>query len=169
MEPITWTFLGTLGGAVVGAVTSIATTTINSRNVASLQLVKVNDEREERRRTFQRETILEVQDCFYDLLRLATRLYLADLIAFKASQNWGLSKIDADLDEGFRLQNQKLSCLLERIFDEDLRNQLRSLHRNVSSIATANSREEAEAIDQSSSAEFRQTMTALGAVLRSNY
>ncbi|NVM76619.1 hypothetical protein FHW83_002414 [Duganella sp. SG902] len=169
MEPITWAFIGTLCGAAVGALTSIATTTINSRNAASLQSAKTRDERDERRRAFQRETILQVQDCFHDLMRFSARIYLSDLEAYRTNKDWKKNRLGPDLDEGFRLQNQKLSCLVERVFDDNLRSELRSLHSTVSSIAYSENREHAEAIHHESASQFTQTMKALGEVLRSNY
>ena len=169
MEPITWAFLGTLGGAVVGALTSIATTTINSRNSFSLQSVKAQEDRDERRRVFQRETLLEIQDCFHQLMRFAAKIYLADVGAARLGKKWGDNRLDPDLDESFRLQNQKLNCLLERIFDNDLRAELRSLHSKVSSIAYTEDRIEAEAVHHQSAAHFQDSMKALGLVLRANY
>ncbi|SEM36733.1 hypothetical protein SAMN05216319_3788 [Duganella sp. CF402] len=134
-----------------------------------MQSAKTRDERDERRRAFQRETILQVQDCFHDLMRFSARIYLSDLEAYRTNKDWKKNRLGPDLDEGFRLQNQKLSCLVERVFDDNLRSELRSLHSTVSSIAYSENREHAEAIHHESASQFTQTMKALGEVLRSNY
>lgn len=71
MDPAAWVFLGTL----VGALASIATTSISNWNTFRIQKNIKNEERIERSRTFQRKTILELQEELVDYMRYSGEAY----------------------------------------------------------------------------------------------
>ena len=169
MESAAWGFIGTLLGTLVGGCVSIATTTISARNASKIHSLKTKDEREERARAFQRETLLITQETLQDLMRLASRIYLADKISFRRNGKWDKNIIDDDLDESFRATNQKLSCQIQRIFDESLRNKLKDQHALISNISLSESEIDAEIALHAAGGNFEIVTEELGALLRANY
>ncbi|OXA93799.1 hypothetical protein [Flavobacterium hercynium] len=61
MDPLTWGFIGTLIGTVVGASATILTTIINTRNVSRKQNKLEIYKRQEIFREFQRDNYLKIQ------------------------------------------------------------------------------------------------------------
>jgi hypothetical protein len=169
LESASWGFIGTLFGALVGASTSIATTIISSRNASRMHSQKNDEERTERSRTFQRETLLATQDALQDLMRLMSRVYLADRTAFRQNQKWGENLLDDNLDESFRFANQKLSGLIQRISDEPLREALKGLRELISRLSLSQSADEAEGVLHAAGENFETVITHLGSILRSHY
>ena len=79
MEPVTWGFLGTIVGTIVGASASIITTLITGRYSIKLQKDAISHERNERAREFQRNNLLELQNVLSSHMRLVTRAHLEDI------------------------------------------------------------------------------------------
>lgn len=169
MDSAVGAFIGTLIGTLIGGCVSIATTTITARNASKIHSLKTKDEREERARIFQRDTLLITQETLQDLMRLASRIYLADKIAFRQNGRWGANTIDDDLDELFRATNQKFSCQIQRIFDESVRNKLKEQHSLVSNISLVESEADAETALRAAGDNFEIVMEKLGDLLRANY
>ena len=62
MEPLTWAFIGTILGTIVGASSSIITTVITAKNSSKIQRELDKYTREENFREFQRNNYLKLQD-----------------------------------------------------------------------------------------------------------
>jgi hypothetical protein len=75
MDAAAWGFIGTLFGALVGASASIGINIITS-HAATLQSTASKEAREEQRRVFQRETLLQLQDEFHRYMRLMMRTHI---------------------------------------------------------------------------------------------
>lgn len=169
MEAAAWGFVGTLIGAVVGAATSVLTTTINSRNAYSIHSLKNDQERAERARVFQREALLTTQDIVQETMRLMARAHLADNAAFRETQQWGRNMLEDGLSESIQLANQKMTAMVERISDDSLRASLKSLHSLCNTVLSADSPEESREIFNAVSEFFTKVMAQLGTALRSHY
>lgn len=80
-----WGLIGTL----IGALASIGTTWITARNASTLPITIAERARDEQNRTFQRETLLELQMTVSDILRLVSRAHFQDRMAFRSGIAWG--------------------------------------------------------------------------------
>jgi len=131
MEPAIWGFVGT----IIGAAASIITTVITNRN--QFQLQKENDslKRQERARAFQRDNLLKIQDTLQDALRFSGQAYLEFLKAYKKDGKWGKVYLPGELDESIRLTNSRFVVLVERVSDEALRSELKTLQSNFASFS----------------------------------
>lgn len=85
MDPLTWGFIGTLIGTVVGASASIFTTIINARTVSKNQNKLEIYKREEIFREFQRDNYLKIQESTYKAHRLVSLLHVQDMQNLKDS------------------------------------------------------------------------------------
>lgn len=91
----------------------------------------------ERRNTFQRQTLLELQEALKGLVRTAAQMHHNDVMTFRATGEWGKSRLPEDLSDSFRLANANTSALAVRIRDEQVRTQVRDLKSNTSGVAMA--------------------------------
>lgn len=170
MNPLTWGFLGTLIGTIVGASASILTTLINSRNhsknIRNLEIYK----RQEIFREFQRDNYLKIQETIYKTFRLATLLHLEDIENLKKTGMWQKSLLNSKNDNGLMIALKDLSIYLERIQNDDAREELRTLIEKISSTSKTSSKTESEAIMfDIATNHFDKTMANLGIELRKNY
>jgi len=169
LDAAVWGFVGTLLGVVVGSAASITTTTMASRNALHLQDRADSLERSERARAFQRDNLLAVQDALQDLARLTGRAHHEDFLAHRESGVWGRSPLSEEVDEGLGLANRRLTALVERVADDELRSKLKAMHSSLTRATMASSREEADARMEATVDEFTGVMARLGEVLRSLY
>ena len=98
MESALWGLIGT----VVGALASVGTTWLTTRTSHRLQIERTKDEREERLRTFQRETILGLQDALHEGLRQTTHAYIRDQEAHSKGQDWGKIMLPEEISDQIR-------------------------------------------------------------------
>jgi hypothetical protein len=165
MNAAIWGLIGTL----VGAITSIATTWIASRNTLHLQIVTNKQEREARASTFQIETLVDLQDAIHENLRLTTQAYIQDRDAHIRGIEWGKNMLDEPLDEELRLIQTKVAILRERVSDEQLRNEIKALmdttHRTLLSRTAA----DAKSLMEESYAAGYKLLESIGTVLRKHY
>ena len=164
MSSAIWGFIGTL----VGALASIATTSISSWNTFRIQKLSNKEDRKERSRAFQRETLLELQEELVDYMRLFGEAYFEQLESYKKTGDWR-SLLSDEINEKIRLSNAKTAVLIERLIDEEIRNNLNELKNLVSRGLLANTKEEAETYQRKASEKFEECNKSLGAVLRSYY
>jgi hypothetical protein len=170
MEPVTWGFIGTLVGAVVGASASIITTLITERNSSKLQQDAASLERSERARELQRSTLLEIQDALSSGMRLVGRAHLEDAESFRRSENDGKRPLLSEqLDQELLISNRRLALLTERIADDPLRESIKALHREMTNVLMARTESESEAALQYASSIFGKVMENIGVARRSSY
>jgi hypothetical protein len=169
LDAASWGFIGTLIGAIVGASASVLTTSINSRNAVQLHKANNDLDRAERARAFQRETLLGTQEVLQASMRLMARAHIADTEAFRLTGQWGRNMLGDDLNESILLANQKMTALVERISDDSLRNTLKDLHGEISSVSQSDSRDEANIAFYQVGPAFQDAMTQLGTALRTFY
>lgn len=165
MESALWGLLGTIAGAAA----SIATTVIASRNAAGLQSAAAALEREEKGRAFQRETLIELQDAVHDELRAVALVYMADAAAFKESGTWGVRQLGEELNNKVHLARRRTLLLAERIADDSLRDNFKSLRTLLTEVQMARDPLIAERAQGSAMDKGTAAMQQIGAVLRSLY
>lgn len=169
MDAATWGFLGALAGTIVGASASIFTTIISGWNANRLQTTADALERTERARAFQRSNLLELQDSLQDAMRLIGRAHHEDMLAARESGEWGKSMSSEEVDQGILLANRKLAILTERVANDELRSNLRTLRQTMTNCLVSSSEVESMRSIQRASSEFPSFMEKLGVVLRDNY
>lgn len=165
MDSAVWALIGTL----VGAVASIATTWISARSAFAMQSAASALEREEQHKSFQRTTLLELQDALHDLLRLSARAYLDYESAFAKTGAWAKQQLSDEVDEGIRLGIRRVVILKERVSDEALRSDLKQFIDLLGDLFFARTREDAERLFRTVASDSPRLMEHIGRVLRSQY
>jgi gas vesicle protein len=170
MDPITWGFIGTLIGTIVGASASIITTIINAKNLTKNQRNLENYKRKENFREFQRNNYLNVQEIFPRVMRLASLILLEDMKNYKKTGEWQKSSIDHENDNNLMMELRKLNIHIERIQNENLREELKRFIVKVSSVSMTSNLAKSNAImAELASKDYDRIMVSLGKELRKNY
>lgn len=95
----------------------------------------------ERRETFQRHTLLELQEAVADLTRCTARINHEDTMASRATGRWQRQLVGADLDERYRVAQATTHKLGVRIADDTIRSLLENLKSASSDVTGAPSPE----------------------------
>lgn len=162
MESAVWGLLG----AIVGASASIATAWLAARSSFELQRKKSAEDRAERASSFQRQTLLEVQEAIHDALRLASRAHHEDLKAYRATKEWGKNMLPDELSEGVRLAQRRVAILVERVADDQLRAAVKRLMNTTTAAVLARDEREAEFHMNAVASEAKSVLEGIGVVLR---
>jgi hypothetical protein len=165
VEPAIWGLLGT----IVGALASIGTTFIQTRNTHALQRSIAQIEREERRRSFQRDTLIELQDTLHDLYRMVTRAFLEDEALFRQRGTWGTHPLSEAVSDGERILRRRLIILVGRVADDELRGEINAASEALTGITMARTHEEATRLYPVVSNEGVRVMERIGRGLRAQY
>jgi len=170
MEPLTWGFIGTLVGTIVGASASIVTTIINARNSSKIQIDLEKYKRQGIFREFQRDNYLKLQETFHKTLRLVALLHLEEIKNYNESGKWQKTKLNSENDRNLMIAFRDLSLYEERIQNDQLREELKSLRKKMSNVFLTSSKSESDEImfDLMKN-DFDRIMTNLGTELRNNY
>jgi hypothetical protein len=170
MDAAAWGFVGTIAGAIVGSLASVLTTFLTGANTRKLQSHSDSLLRLERFREFQRTTLLELQEALALNMRLVGRGHLEDLDSYhKNPQPTAWPKLSDALDQEIAQSNRRLSLLMERIANDDLRKLIKDLRPMMSDVLMARSAEESRVRFMATMAPFEKVMEELGTVLRSYY
>ena len=105
---------------------------------------KQQDQRFERRTTFQRETLLALQDVCMDLARATGRTNHLDYMENKTEKTWHKTKLPEDLDEGYRLAQARMLMLAVRVRDDTIRDLVRDFKSCSTAVVTAKNVSEAD-------------------------
>ncbi|TAI48885.1 hypothetical protein [Flagellimonas allohymeniacidonis] len=169
MDPITWGFIGTLIGTIVGASASIVTTRINSKNAIRIQEGIERNAREERFRKFQRDNFLELQEKLSDGMRLIAKAFVVDLEHYKNTNDWASSTLSSELNNEISDCFREVSIRTERIDDDKLREEVRQFRIKMTQCLIAKSYESGKERMADLTKRFDEKMPKLGAALRKNY
>lgn len=165
MDSAIWGLVGT----VIGALASIATTWLSARSNDSQHEARANWERLERANAFQRETLLELQEAIHDALRLAHRAYIEDCDSLRKGSPWSKAMLGEELSESIRLAFRKAALLIERVADDAVRLQIKTLMTTANQAMLATSEAEARAHLERCQEQAERGFELLGNVLRSHY
>lgn len=165
MNAAIWGLIGTL----VGAMTSIATTWIASRNNIHLQIVTNNQERAARGSAFQIQTLVDLQDAIHENLRLTTQAYIQDRDAHLRGIEWGHNMLEEPLNEDIRLIQSKAAILCERVSDDQVRAEIKTFMNTTYKTLQAKSVSDAKSLMEESYASGSKLLESIGRSLRSHY
>jgi hypothetical protein len=98
------------------------------------RLATQRDQRIANRITFQRETLLQLQEAVQKLGRATGRTNHLDEMAFRKTNEWGKQMLPEDLNEGYFAASTQTALLSSRVRDDTVR-QLTESFRAVSSKA----------------------------------
>lgn len=164
MDAMTWGFVGT----VVGATASIATTAITSWNTLKISQNTKKQDREERARVFQRETLLELQVEMRSYMRSCSLAYRADMKNFKDTGEWG-TPLPEDINEQLLDLNSKTAILILRVSNDELRCKLSEWKSTATKCHMAKNEYDAGAYHVEKVQLYEKAHEQLGEVLRSSY
>jgi hypothetical protein len=85
------------------------------------------DQRFERRSTFQRQTLLDLQEACMQLARATGAVHHLDEMAFRSGGTWQRQLLPADLDENYHLAQTRTLMLSVRVRDDTVRQLVESL------------------------------------------
>ena len=169
MEPATYGFIGTLIGTVVGAAASVVTTLISSWNSARLQTGADNLQRIERARTFQRDTLLKLQESLQDAMRNMGEVHHLDKTAFRETGSWHKSLLEEEINQRILSVNRDLSIITERVSNDVLRDHINEFRHQLSACMLTSSKDEADFKYNKVLDDFNSMIEHIGKVLRENY
>lgn len=165
MDSAVWGLIGTL----VGALASIGTTFLTTRNAHRLQANAKENEHIERANAFQRQTLIDLQEALHDALRLTTQGHMQDCEAHKGGMGWGKNMLDEPVNEDFRLAQRRVAILIERISEDGLRARIKGLMSLTVSVLLAQSEAEARSNMMQCYSAATEVMESVGTVLRRHY
>jgi hypothetical protein len=94
------------------------------RNIRAREREALQEAREDRLReqhtTFQRETLLNLQEAVMDMTRATAEAHVADMNAYRKTGEWRTTVIPA-LEEGIRLASSHTTKLMVRVGDDAAR------------------------------------------------
>ena len=170
MEPLTWGFIGTLIGTIVGASASIFTTYINAKNSSKIQENIHNYTRKEKFREFQRNNYLKLQDTIHKSIRLITLLHLEDLKNYRRTGEWQKTLLNSENDHNSLIAIRDLSIQTERVENEKLRKKLKDLRKKLTQVNNTECKIESENIMfELADNDINQIMEEIGTELRNYY
>ena len=164
MDAMTWGFVGT----VVGATASIATTAITNWNTFKISQNTKTQDREERARVFQRETLLELQIEIRKYILACSRSYRSKMKIYDLTCEWK-EHIPENLDEQLFELNSKTSILIQRVSNDKLRSKLDELQTAATKCNRSKNECEAETHYVTYLDIYEKVHEQLGYELRSSY
>lgn len=125
-----------------------------------------HDQLEERRTTFQRQNLLDLQEAVNDLARAAGAANVQDNRAYRQTGQWQKQLLGEELSENFRLAARRTSILNSRVRD-DLVRELVQRFKDVSTGASFSpSKEAADSALNTMASVFEELNDRIGMLLR---
>jgi hypothetical protein len=97
-----------------------------------------HDQLAERRASFQRQTLLDLQDALQDLARAAGAANVQDELAFQRTGNWQRQPLGDELNQQAFLANRRVLLLTVRVRDLALRNAVRQFRDLTNDVQVTN-------------------------------
>ncbi len=171
MDPAIWGFLGAILGALVGGIASVGISLIATRE--KLKMVKM--ERQDRINievvSFQRETLLALQDELISNMRYLFKFKDFLMEDFSAMLELGAMRplLDEELVEHLMKKNASTAVLIQRILNEELRTRLIELKDSMFYCQSATSAEECAEYWKKSEELYGECSKSIGKQLRKTY
>jgi hypothetical protein len=110
------------------------------RTVAKEREVRASTRHEQRiasRVTFQRDTLLQLQDAVQKLARATGQTYHLDEMAFRKTNAWRKNQLPEELDQGYFVAQTQTSMLSSRVRDDRVRELVAQLKTASTDVALA--------------------------------
>jgi hypothetical protein len=119
----------------------------------------------ERRSTFQRQTLLDLQEALMQLARTIGEMNSRDNVTYRDTGKWQRQLYGADLAEGNRLANARTAMLGVRVRDDSVRDLLQQFKDHCTAVTMSASQADCERSLRSMSAVFVTLNQRIGEVL----
>jgi hypothetical protein len=153
-------------GAAIGGGASLLATWQQQRHSAAREEAASARERESRRRDFQRDTLLELQQVIVDFMRVYGRMEVVRRVAFNETGVWGNGPLPEDVNEGSRERLVRVYLLVERLDNADLRESVVEYARDLVQMSLCRDEREAQSIMTLAADRYPQIQHAVGQALR---
>ncbi|MBK9131269.1 MAG: hypothetical protein IPM20_06475 [Gammaproteobacteria bacterium] len=120
----------------------------------------------ERRTTFQRQTLLDLQDVLMQLVRHVSMMHHQDVMAFRTTGNWQKQLYDDELSEGLRLAYARSTMLSVRVRDGTVRQLVKALKDHSTNAGMCLTQTEGESHINEMTKAFEQLNERIGGILR---
>jgi hypothetical protein len=152
---------------VVGSVVAVSSLAIGFVLSEVSGFLKLRRERVQRRQDFQRDTILELQECLARIVRATSRAYFEMTEDEDASGIWRSMSDTHRLAEGVRDAQERASVLAVRLADSDLRRAVEQLRETAREVIRAPDRPTGDGLHRDLAIGFTSLNQAFGKRLRS--
>jgi|SRR5216684_1794069 len=129
-----------LATLVIGLIAKPITDWLDSRRICERERAARREmhrtQRLERVNTFQRTTLLELQEEMIKLVRTTSQGYTADLKVYRETKKWRAQRLDDDLSEANRLAHARVTLLAVRVRDAKARALVNNLSSTASQLGT---------------------------------
>lgn len=124
------------------------------------------DQREERRTTFQRQILLDLQEAVNDLARATGAANVQDVRAYRLTGEWQEQPLSEELSENFRLASRRTAILKSRVLDDLVRELVQRFKDSCGAAAFSASREAADSTLNVMASVFEELNERIGLLLR---
>jgi uncharacterized coiled-coil protein SlyX len=120
----------------------------------------------ERRTSFQRETLLNLQDAIVKLARATGRMQHLDLMEYRKTGNWGKQPIPSDLNDDAHQANVIIMVLKARVRDDLIREMTGTFQSQANLVAISRSEQASKEVSDKMVGELGPLHERIGEVLR---
>ena len=124
------------------------------------------DKQFERRNTFQRETLLALQETSMDLARMAGQMHHLDTMAFRQTGKWQEQLFSEELAEGHRAAMARANLLAVRVRDDQVRQLVSDFRSCVARAGVCGSQAEGDAVLRATNEVVATLNERIGQILR---
>jgi hypothetical protein len=120
----------------------------------------------ERHNTFQRQTLLDLQEALMQLTRSSAAINHQDVMAYRKTGKWQKQLLGDDLSEGNRVVIARVSMLSVRVRDKALRDLVRDLKDDCAKLGLCESEAESRSVMKGVLELFAIVNEQIGQILR---
>ena len=120
----------------------------------------------ERQTTFQRQTLLDLQEAIMQLVRCAGAMHHQDVMAFRETGEWRKQLFEEELNENARLATARTSMLAVRVRDASVRDLVAVVRSHSVNAGLSASQAEGDRELYAMATEFERLNQRIGEVLR---
>jgi hypothetical protein len=157
------TAINTFSGAV-SVLLGFATSWLSARyqNTATVK----RDQLAERRAEFQRQTLIELQDAVFDLMRATGAMHHQDEMAFRKTGQWQKQFLGDELDQKALMSNRRTSMFKVRVRDGSLRDMVGKLSNLCAQVAISIDRDHSNGAMMEAGELFEKVQERIGELIR---
>jgi hypothetical protein len=161
---------GVVLGAAIALTAAVATTWLSEWHTSYRAERQRQDEKDERRNAFRRDTLLALQDAMFGVARSAARLHTADLRALREHGTaWGTAIHGDDISDALADAHREAMSLMERVDDAEIRTLVASLTAASTALSGAASKAESQDAFARMGDVYEVAMARVGVVLRESF
>jgi hypothetical protein len=120
----------------------------------------------ERRTTFQRQTLLDLQEAAMQATRFTSMIHQHDKRAYRSTGERNKERLPDDVDEGSRLAHARTGMLGARVRDDSIRELIEKLQTHYQEVVLSKTREDSDSAMNETLLVFYQLNQRTGEVFR---